>query len=394
MKLSKLMLSAFAAAVAMVACNKVETDIPENTALKSVKISFDNVIMTKGDAGNKINAGDPVQVNNFKIILTDASYSSEFTAYDVTGQDLATFYFTGETLAAGAKDYEFHFVDHKCTKVIAVANMGDVTLEQIKAYTEEVADQQNQESLILWADATLTATGETHQVTDHPGETTGKYTEVLEAALSLKPVVSRFEVDGFVINFSTTPKFNKIEVTDIAFDHYYPTVGFTTANGVFEAVAQGTYTKYVNDPASQSEVFNWFNNSATVGWYRDDFAADAVVMVPDDPATAAVYENRADAPSPLAYHFFAGDLVPTMVIKLLADGNPAYVYTDNFIQKQTNAAITKIEPGKIYRMSAAGEVDQTGGSVPIPDDLDPIERCLDITVSVEDWVVELVTPEF
>lgn len=394
MKLSKLMLSAFAAAVAMVACNKVETDVPENTSLKTVKLSFENVIMTKGEAGNKINAGDPVQVNNFKIILTDASYSSEYAAYDVTGQIPATFYFTGETLAAGPKDYEFHFVDHKCTRVIAVANMGDVALAQIKAFTENVGNQQKQEALVLWADSPLTATGETHQVADHPGETTGKYTEVFEAELALKPTISRFEVDGFVVDFGSTPKFNKIEVTDIAFDHYYPSMAFTTAGGSFSAVAQGTHTKYVNNPDSQSDVFNWFNNAATVGWFRDTFQADEVVMVPDDPATTTVYENRADTPKPLAYHFFAGDVVPTMYIKLLADGNPAYVYTDNFISKQTNTALTQIEPGKIYRMSAAGEVDQTGGSIPIPEDLDPIKRCLDITVSVEDWVVELITPEF
>ena len=117
-------------------------------------------------------------------------------------------------------------------------------------------------------------------------------------------------------------------------------------------------------------------------------------MVPDDSATENVFENRADTPEPLAYHFFAGDVVPTMVIKVLADGNPAYVYTSDFISKETNTALQALEPGKIYRMSAAGEADQTGGSIPIPEDLDPIQRCLDITVSVEDWIVELITPEF
>lgn len=389
MKLSRLMLSALAAAVALVACNKVETDLNENTSLKTVKLSLENVIMTKGDAGSKINEGDPVQVNNFKIILTDASYSSEFTAYDETGQTPATFYFTGET----QKEYKFHFVDPKCTKVIAVANMGNVTLAQIKEFTEEIADQQNQEALVLWADSPLTATGEIHQVADHTGETTGLYTEVLEAELTLTPVISRFEVDGFVVEFGTTPKFNKIEVVDIAFDNYYPSMAFTTEGGLFNAVAQGTPTKYVNNPASQSDVFNWFNDIATAGWFRDTFQTDEVVMIPDDDATSE-YENRADTPKPLAYHFYAGDLVPTMFIKLLADGNPAYVYTNNFISKKTSNALTKIEPGKIYRMSAAGEVDQKGGSVPIPEDLDPIKRCLDITVYVEDWIVELVTPEF
>ena len=390
MKLTRLMLSAFAAAVVLVACNKVETDVPENTNLKSVKLSLENVIMTKGLAGDKIKAGDAVMVNNFKIILTDASYSQEYTAKaDATGTTDATFYFTDETFAAGPKEYNFHYVDHKVTKVIAVANMGDVTLQDIKNFTEEIADQQDQKNLVLWADAALEATGETHTV-----EGTDKYTEVFEASVSLKPAISRFEVDGFVINFSTTPKFNKIEVTDIAFDHYYPTMAFSTADGMFKAVATGTHVKNPADYASQADVFGWLNNTATTGWYIDRFATDAVVMVPDDPATTDVFENRADTPDALAYHFFAGDVVPTMVIKLLADGNPAYVYTSDFISKQTNTAITEIKGGVIYRMSAAGEVDQTGGSVPIPDDLDPIQRCLDIIVDVEDWVVELVTPEF
>ena len=72
MKLTKLMLSAFAAAVALVACNKVETDpVPQSTSMKSVKISLENVIMTKGEAGDKIKAGDAIQVNNFKLFLTD-----------------------------------------------------------------------------------------------------------------------------------------------------------------------------------------------------------------------------------------------------------------------------------------------------------------------------------
>lgn len=391
MKLTRLMLSAFAAAVVLVACNKVETDVPENTNLKSVNLSLENVIMTKGLAGDKIEAGDAVMVNNFKIILTDASYSQEYTAKaDAAGTTDATFYFTGETFAAGPKEYNFHYVDHKVTKVIAVANMGDVTLQDIKNFTEEIADQQDQKNLVLWADAALEATGETHTV-----EGTDKYTEVYEASVSLKPAISRFEVDGFVINFGTTPKFNKIEVTDIAFDHYYPTMAFSTADGMFKAVATGTHVKNPTDYASQADVFGWLNNTATIGWYVDRFTGtDIPTMVPDDSATENVFENRADTPDALAYHFFAGDVVPTMVIKLLADGNPAYVYTSDFISKQTNTAITEIKGGVIYRMSAAGEIDQTGGSVPIPDDLDPIQRCLDIIVDVEDWVVELVTPEF
>jgi len=81
-----------------------------------------------------------------------------------------------------------------------------------------------------------------------------------------------------------------------------------------------------------------------------------------------------------------------MIIKLLSDGNPAYVYTSTF-NKASGGALTTLEPGKIYRMSAAGEVD-TDGSIEIPDDLDPIQRCIEVTVEVVDWAVELITPEF
>ena len=209
-------------------------------------------------------------------------------------------------------------------------------------------------------------------------EESGKFTEVYEAEATLKPVISRFEVDGFSVDFSTDPKFNKIEVTDIAFDHYYPTVGFSTAGSQFKAVAQGSHIKNPGNYESESDVFNWLNNSATTGWYVDRFESGKVVMVPDDPATTEKFENRADTPTPLAYHFFAGDAIPVMIIRVLADGNPAYLYTTKFKSSSSNSDISILEGGKIYRMSAAGVVDQTGGSVPIPDDLDPIKRCLDI----------------
>ena len=397
MKLSKLMLSAFAAAVALVACNKVESDpVPVNTSLKSVKISLENVIMTKGEAGDKIKAGDAIQVSNFKIFLTDDSYSTVYPAKQYvdnaqTGQTElveAQTYFEVSDLQS-VKNVEYHFVDHKCTRVIAVANMGNAAIDQVKAYTQKIENQQNQETLVLWADSALGTPKANHDAANHPGDNT--YTEVYEVNIALKPVISRFEVDGFVVNFSTPAKYNKVEVTDLAFIHYFPTFGFDFSTDYMMAQGTGSHVKPIDNYDSQSEVFNWFNGSTSTGWFRDSFTG--LEMTPDDPATAA-YENRADAAKPVAYHFFSGNVVPVMFITLLVDGNPAYVYTGSFRSQETGLVLAHIEPGKIYRMSAAGEVDQTGGSVPIPDDLDPIKRCLDITVSVEPWVVDLITPEF
>ena len=56
--------------------------------------------------------------------------------------------------------------------------------------------------------------------------------------------------------------------------------------------------------------------------------------------------------------------------------------------------VEEFKEGYIYRMSAAGEVENDG-SIPInEDDIDPMDRCLEITVDVVKWAVELVYPEF
>ena len=97
---------------------------------------------------------------------------------------------------------------------------------------------------------------------------------------------------------------------------------------------------------------------------------------------------------------FSCTTAPVFVIKLLADNQPAYLYSKGFYsstEKNDDGTAKKIEnfeEGKIYRMSAAGEV-ANDGSIPIDDDdIDPMDRCLEITVDVVDWVVDLVYPEF
>lgn len=387
MKITKLMLSALVAAAALVSCNKEDLDPTANgTGMKSVEISLDNIVMTKGDAVQKITNGQAVNVTDFKIFLTDASFSQVYPAYDETGKIAAQFYWTGENLASGPKTVNYHYVDSKCTRVVAVANAGDISLQQLTSMKKTIAEQQNPTNLLLIADKVLS------RVPDNPSTTEkdesyhvadGKYNELWKADLTLVPTISRFEVDGFTVNFSENPKFDAIQVTDIAFDHYWPTIILDEHDGVFGAVPTGDHVKAVTEPTDDNEVYTWFNTLNTLDrWYKDSF--ENLVMTPDS--------YQADAPSPRAYHFFSGAIVPTMFIKLLADGDPAYVWT-NVYKKADGSVISHIEPGKIYRMSAAGE-SADNGSIEIPDDLDPIQRCIDVTVEVVDWAVVLVTPDF
>lgn len=381
MKLSKLMLSASIAAIALVSCNKQDTT-PESKRLRSVDISIENIVITKAAAGDKINAGDAVVVNDFQIFLTDNS-GNEYTGKVKDGSAAAQSYWTAADLSE-AISAEFHYVDPNCTKVVAVANMGkELTFAEYKALTTiNIDDQQNSQNLVLYDAKDLVATGNQHSDPNVDGTT--YVADIYKADLVMTPRVSRFEVDGFTVKFNEEPKYQNINITQIAFQNYYP------ATTVKEGTESGTPVIYMQNLANQAEVYTWLDTpvEGEVPWYRDYFD---VTITPAAP-TADIKDADGNN-APLAYHIFSCDLVPVMVIKLTADGQPAYLYSKGFY-KDAETPVTTFEEGKIYRMSAKGEVENDG-SIPIDeDDIDPMDRCLEITVDVVDWAVELVYPEF
>jgi hypothetical protein len=378
MKLTKLMLSASLAAFALVSCNKEEATPQVASRLKTVEISLENFTLTKGEAGNKIKSGDAVIVNDFKIFLTDAS-GNEYTAKVEDGSADAKTYWAAEELAGGLPTAaaSFHYVDPNCTKVIAVANLGDdLTFAEYKQLANlEIGNQQKQDNLVLYDEATLTAAGKQHNDTNADG---GVYvSDVYEAKITLTPRVSRFEVDGFAVKFADDPKYNEINITQIAFQNYYPETSVITGE------ESGALVNHIADLSNQAEVYSWLDTPQDPNpWYRDNFD---LTITPTD--------TEADTPKPLAYHMFSCDKAPVMVIKLLADGQPAYLYTKGFY-KDAQTPVENFEEGKIYRMSAAGDVLGDGSIFIDEDDIDPMDRCLEIIVEVVDWAVELVYPEF
>ena len=376
MKLTKLMLSASVAALALVSCNKMDT-VPEVAKrLKTVEVSLENIALTKGAAGNKIEAGDAVLLNDFQIFLTDAS-GNEYTAKIADGSKDAQTYWSSADLSTGAIEAAFHYVDPNCTKVVAVANIGKMlTFAEYKALEAlKIEDQQDQASLSLYDEKELKLASGQHSDLNVNGTT--YVADVYKADLVLTPRISRFEVDGFTVKFNSEPKYNEITVTQLAFQNYYPTTSLLTG------VESGTLVNHITNLTDQAEVYNWLDNSEKPeAWYRDYFE---LTMTPD--------AATKDTPAPLAYHMFSNTEAPVMVIKLLADDQPAYLYSKGFY-KADGTPVTNFEEGKIYRMSAKGEVENDG-SIPIDeDDIDPMDRCLEITVDVVDWAVELVYPEF
>lgn len=380
MKITKLMLSAAVAALALVSCNKQDTT-PTTNRLKTVEIAIDNAVITKGLAGDKISQGQAVQVNDFQVFLTDASGKIEFEAMVADGSAPAQKYWDAEDLKDGALSAQFHYVDPNCTKVIAIANLGkDITFDEFLALEALNVDaQQDQKNLVLYDEQTLQAAGTQHNDKNVNGTT--YVADVYKADLVLTPRVSRFEVDGFTVKFdSENPKYQEIKISQLAFQNYYPLTSATTGE------ESGDLVNHIADLTNQGEVYSWLDDPAKPEvWYRDYFD---LTITPASPT--------ADTPEPLAYHMFSCNETPVLVIKLLADGQPAFLYSKGFFKMdgENVVEVTEFEEGKIYRMSAAGEV-LGDGSIPIDEeDIDPMDRCLEITVDVIDWAVELVFPEF
>ena len=377
MKSTKLMLSASVAALALVSCNKQDTTPEAPKRLKTVEISLENVALTKGLAGPKIEAGDAVILNDFKIFLTDGS-GNEYSARVADGSADAKTYWSTVDLSTGAIEASFHYVDPNCTKVVAVGNLGkDLTFAEYQALANlKVGEQQEQDQLVLFDVKDLVKV--TGQHTDVNTNGTTYVSDVYEADLVLTPRISRFEVDGFTVKFNSKPKYQTINITQLAFQNYYPETSVTTGT------ESGTLVNHITNLVDQSEVYNWLDTpvEGTTPWYRDYF--DLTIT----PSAATK-----DTPKPLAYHLFSSSEAPVMVIKLLADGQPAYLYSKGFY-KTDGTPVTQFEEGKIYRMSARGEVENDGSIAIDEDDIDPMDRCLEITVDVVDWAVELVYPEF
>lgn len=376
MKLTKLMLSASVAALALVSCNKQDTTPEAPKRLKTVEVSLENVALTKGLAGNKIESGDAVILNDFKIFLTDGS-GNEYTAKVADGSAEAKTYWNAVDLTSGAIEASFHYVDPNCTKIVAVGNLGDdLTFAEYKALAAlKIEDQQKQDALVLYDVKDLVKAAGQHTDTNVNGTT--YVSDVYKADLVLTPRISRFEVDGFTVKFNTDPEYDEIKISQIAFQNYYPETSVTTG------AESGTLVNHIQNLADQSEVYTWLDDAAKPeAWYRDYFD---LTLTPAAPTK--------DTPAPLAYHMFSTTEAPVMVIKLLADGQPAYLYTKGFF-KTDGTEVTSFEEGKIYRMSAKGEVEKDGSISIDEDDIDPMDRCLEITVDVVDWAVELVYPEF
>ena len=74
MKRINYMMSALAAVLAIASCNKMDTAPDAPKRLKTVEVSLENAALTKGLAGDKIESGDAVIINDLKIFFLPCQF--------------------------------------------------------------------------------------------------------------------------------------------------------------------------------------------------------------------------------------------------------------------------------------------------------------------------------
>lgn len=412
MKLIKLMLSACVAALAFVSCNKEEGPAIKD-GYKSVEIEISNLFQTKS-MGQMIEDESVITLQNLRIYLTDGT-NIYFNAMDEAGTTLteAAYQFAPSAAAPLPETISYHFVDPKVNKVVAIANLTDAQYATIKTYEDikklilSIDTQQDPDFIALYDESGLTATGSQH-VPEKDTHKVGanEITNVYKATLNLVPRVARFELDGFAIKFSDDkPIYNTITINKVAFNNYYYSVALY--NGVEEAVSLDCGAE------QQVNAINYLS-SITLGaeeqWYGDVLDGGLTIIRPATVAAGGSWVNEQikdseGNPYALYYHMFPLDSVepemsgyPELMFQLAATdlaGNTTatYIYTKSF-KNESGDVITEFEEGKIYRMNIAGITDGEGDLPFKEEDIEQLARCLDITVTVDDWNVILVTPEF
>ncbi len=369
MKIKSLLLTAFAASMTFVACDTDKDVQGEDNALKSVTINLTNVIDSRS-ASNPVAADSPVALNGFQVFFADEDgnlYKGQNAAASV-----ATHYFASKTAFDDRTDQVFHFLPYAVDHVIVIGNI----TSEISATTEDelektlaIADEQDAENLYLYNSATLDKDG-----TDALGHLHYK------AQIVLEPRVSRIEIGAFeYLAEGGNRTYKSIEIDQVMFNNYYPSAsnidGVVSGTKVAQSTAKGDVFNVLNDAANQSV------------WWTDVFSADndlKMVTLDEDSEYKHTYVAGETPVLCPAYHFFPNTYdCPQLVLKLigtLEDGaqEPLYLATNGF----TPAVTTDM--AKVYVVNFSFDDGDLGNP----------EKCVTVTVTVKNWTVVDVTPNF
>lgn len=404
MKLSKFMCAAFAAAMVLAGCNKENSVDDGSNGFKSCVLQLENVALTKLPSTDYISNNTAVTLNSFQVFFSDGT--SIYQAYESDGVAVADTYFDSATDDLTAMK-QFHFLPHAVNEVLVIGNFEEITnlgtvdetgkysltrqqlREQINQL--EIATQQTPSKMKLFGvDQSLVAAGNHDTVSDK--------NPVYMAEVELKPTVARFEITGF--NYDVDPGATAREYTSLSIKQLTVRSYFEKATAAVSGESVLTVTGSQNDaynestyPITEGNVNAYFNAVKGKGWFADEpnitFTDPTWSKGNLNPTTDAPYTAESVDPVLYSYQLFPGQ-VPQFLVRLEAEPvsgatEHLYLMTNSLRKSATEILLPQdILPGNIYRMAFTF----SDGSFEQP------EKCIELTVSVAKWQVNVLTPEF
>lgn len=404
MKVKSLFLMALAASMTLVSCDKSE-DLGQNTdtQLKSVTVTLPNIqkapaanVGTRA-VGDAVTGGSKVALKNYKVFFL--SGNTEVTVPQFEGAAQKVFF---DATADGADwvtnmgKYTYHFLPAAVNKVAVVGNIAtaNMTWEQVQALTDvdvlndgtvgtEGLDENGHPYYQLYGESALTpATAADDE--DH--------NNVYTASVNLAPRTSRFEIYGFEYKLEENNTegftFQSVELNKIALSNYATKFNFMTM------AAAGTR---VVAPTEATAIWDWIAN-ANANWSNSlnslSLAQDAKKFVNGTDIPENYTQNGEGATDIITYgltHATKVEENPELLLSFYgvgADGSKTPLYLRGKFTKDgafaANGNKEGVATGKIYRVF-----------FPILDNVwEQPERCIELTVTVAEWEVVPVTPEF
>ena len=366
MKIKSLLLMSLVASMGFVSCNNEEpTPVePQDQTPKSVTIKLPNMEQTRA-TGDAIANNSKVALTNFKVFFLDGS-GKEVTVPTYNNEAQKVYYQSTDAEWGGdVKELTYHFLPASTEKVVVVGNIGDVEYSTLATRVDDVPnDAPAHPSYPLYGESAL-AKG---SAADDAG-----HANVYTATVNLTPRVSRFEIYGF--EYLGT-KYTSVSLKKIALNHYYVQNNFTTMAPVDGGKVWATI--------DNSNAWDWVSAAATP--WADELS---VSLAPSERKYVDGTTLPADATGEGATGIITYGLAhvadkannPELILTL--EGTNGATATPLYL-KGTFTHEDAFNAGKIYRVLFSFT----------DADFEQPERCVELSVTVANWVVVPVTPEF
>lgn len=367
MKIKSLLLMSLVASMGFVSCNNEEpTPVePQDQTPKSVTIKLPNMEQTRA-TGDAIANNSKVELTNFKVFFLDGS--NNVVTVPTYNNEAQKVYFqsTDPEWGGDVKELTYHFLPASTEKVVVVGNIGDAEYTSLATRVDDVPnDAPAHPSYPLYGESAL-AKG---SAADDKG-----HANVYTATVNLTPRVSRFEIYGF--EYLGT-KYTSVSLKKIALNHYYVKSNFVSMAPVEEGKVWETIT--------ESNAWDWVGTDAVAPW-ADELSltlnagegklVDGTTLTPEadgEGATGIITYGLA--------HVADAANNPELILTL--EGTSGATATPLYL-KGTFTNATPFNAGKIYRVRYSFT----------DADFEQPERCVELSVTVAEWQVVPVTPEF